>query len=79
METPLTSVMDVVEHLVVLLKDKKRMGAEECQMLLNKLDRARELTRSSAMAAELLSNGLSSLFGDEGCECEECRRRRGDG
>lgn len=63
------SVIDVVEHLVVLLKDSRRMGKEECQMLLSKLDRARAQVREASLLhmVEVME-----------CDCEECRKERGE-
>lgn len=63
-----TDVIDVVEHLVVTLKDSKKLGREECQMLLAKLDRARDDLKSLTDAA------LIDALGE--CDCPECRRLR---
>lgn len=65
-------VIDVVEHLVVLLKDGKKMGREECQMLLAKLDRAREEMKD--MAALAVTLGMDEAL----CDCAECRKERGE-
>ena len=65
-------VIDVEEHLVVLLKDGKKMGKEECAMLLAKLDRAREEMKN--MAALAVTLGVDDAL----CDCDECRRERGE-
>lgn len=64
-------LIDVVEHLVVLLKDRKKMGPEESRMLLERLDRVR-----AANSVEKMMSIFDAAMVE--CDCENCRRNRGE-
>lgn len=63
-----TDVIDVVEHILVFLKGQKKMQKEEYQMLLAKLDRARDGIKTMTEVT------LIDAIGE--CDCPECRRLR---